>query len=188
MIVPLGLFKDYYETLAYIMVREDSQEHFLDYSYSKQNSKILHCYYKKRIPSSFPGTFFNRHRIRFESGAFQTTFSNLYYFLPSTTHRVKDRNRHRGSINLLPIDIPEKTFEVEEMLNLTLQSLITIAQKRKKLLRLWVKMLKKIIEISNSNLIKNTGRLLSKRNVGEEVEWIGDGKKRLPEGRYKMSY
>ena len=60
------------------------------------------------------GTFFNHHRIQFESGTFQTTFSNLYYFLPSTTDRVEDINRHRGFINLLSIDIPEKTFEVED--------------------------------------------------------------------------
>ena len=51
-----------------------------------------------------------------------------------------------------------------------------------------VKILKKIIEISNSDLVKNADGLLSKRNVDEEVEWIGEDKKRLPEGRYKMSY
>ena len=49
-------------------------------------------------------------------------------------------------------------------------------------------MLKKIIETSNSDLVKNAYGLLSKRNVDEEVEWIGDDKKRLPERRYKMSY
>ena len=38
-------------------------------------------------------------------------------------------------------------------------------------------MLKKIIVISNSNLIKNADSLFSTRNVDEEVEWIGMDKK-----------
>ena len=50
-----GNLQGLYETLGYIMVRGDSQEHLLDYSYSKQNSKILHSYCKKRIPISFRG-------------------------------------------------------------------------------------------------------------------------------------
>ena len=69
-----GTLRGLYETLGYIMVRGDSQEHLLEYSYSKQNSKILHSYYKKCIPISFSGTFFNHHRIQFELEAFQTTF------------------------------------------------------------------------------------------------------------------
>ena len=107
-------FQGLYETLSYIMVRGDPQEHFLDYAYSKQNSKILHSNYKKRIPNSFSETFFNRHRIQYEPGALQTTYSNVYYFLPSTTDRVEEINRHMGSVHLSPINISEKTFEIED--------------------------------------------------------------------------
>ena len=162
--------------------------HFLDYGFSKQNSKILHSYYKKPIPSSFSGTFFNCHRIQFESGTFQTTFSNFSYYLPSTMDRVEDINRHRGSINLLPIDIPEKTFEVEDNVQFDPSKLDYDCPEKEKITKAVVKMLKKIMQISNSNLVENADGHLSKRNVDEEVEWIGDDKKRLPEGRYKMSY
>ena len=111
----MGVFLGLYETLSYLMVRGDPQEHFLDYGFCRKNSKILHSHYKKCIPSSFLGTFFNSHRIQYESGAFQgLTFSNIYYFLPSTTDRVEETNRHMGSVNLTPIDIPENTFEVED--------------------------------------------------------------------------
>ena len=34
-------------------------------------------------------------------------------FLPSTTDRVKDINRHMDSVNLLPVDIFEESFKVE---------------------------------------------------------------------------
>ena len=73
-------FKDNFiiatEPLVY-MVRGDAQEHFLDYEYSKQNSKILQSHYKS--PSSFSGTFFNCHRIQFEFGALQRTFLSIYF-------------------------------------------------------------------------------------------------------------
>ena len=49
-------------------------------------------------------------------------------------------------------------------------------------------MLKKIIDISNANLIKNADGLLSKLSVNEEVEWVSKDKKRLPDGIYKISY
>lgn len=82
-----GNFLGLYETLGYIVFRGDPEEHFLYYGYCKQNSKILYYYHKKRIPSSFSGTFFNRHKLQFELGSLQTTFSNAFYFLPSTTDR-----------------------------------------------------------------------------------------------------
>ena len=109
----MGHFQGSYEYLDYIMVCGDVDEHFLDYGYSKQNPKILYSFHKKRVPNSFSGTFINRHRVQCESGAFQTKFSRIHNFLPSITDRVEEINRHMDSVNLLLIDIPEETFEVD---------------------------------------------------------------------------
>ena len=65
------------------------------------------------MPNSFSETLFNRHRTQYESGALNTKFSGLYLFLLSITDRVGDINRHKGSVNLLPVDISEDTFEVK---------------------------------------------------------------------------
>ena len=54
---------------------------------------------------SFPGTFFSRHRIQYESGLLQLNHSHIWFFLQSTTARIEEINRHLGSVNLLPIDI-----------------------------------------------------------------------------------
>lgn len=75
-----GKFKGLCETLGYIMVRGDADECFLGYSFWKQNSKILRSFYKKRIPSSFSATFFNRHRIQYESGVFKRNIHTLTFF------------------------------------------------------------------------------------------------------------
>ena len=166
-----GAFLGLYETLGYIMVRGDPQEHFLDYGFCKKNSKILHSHYKKRIPNSFSATFFNRHGIQYESGAFQgLTFSNIYYFLPSTNDRVEQKYRHMGSVNLTPIDITENTFEVEDNVQFDPSKLDYECKEKEKITKAKVKMPKKIIDISNSNLIKNVDGLLSTRSVDEEVE------------------
>ena len=183
-----GTFLGLYKTLGYIMVRGDPQEYFLDYGYSKQNLKILHSHYKKRVPSSFSGTFFNRHWIQFNSGALQSIFSNVYFSLPSTTDRTEDINQDMGSVNLSSIDISEKKIEVEENVLFDPLKLNFECPEKEKIARAVVKMLKKIIDISNANLVKNADWVLSNRNVNEEVEWVGKDKKRLPDNRYKLSY
>ena len=88
-------------------------ERFLDYGFCKENSKISYSHHERRIPSSFSETFFNRHKAKFESGGLQTTFSKVYYFLPSTTDRSEEINRHLGSVNLSTNDVLENTFEAE---------------------------------------------------------------------------
>ena len=108
-----GTFQELYERLGYITVRGDVDEHFLDYGYSKKYSKILHSFRKKRVPNSFTGTFLNRDRIQYESGASQTASSEIFYFLPSTTDRAEEINRHMGSVNLYPIDMSYNSFEVD---------------------------------------------------------------------------
>ena len=46
-----------------------------------------------KIPNSFSGTVFNRHKIQFESGTLNTDSSNIHFFLPLTTDRIKDINK-----------------------------------------------------------------------------------------------
>ena len=91
----------------------------------KKDPKIIHSFHKKRMPNSFSGIFFNRHRIQYESGALQTDSSEIFYFLPSTTDRVEEINHHMGPVNLYPIDMME-------MLALIRQNSITRIQIRLK--------------------------------------------------------
>ena len=55
-----------------------------------KKTKILYSHHKRRISSSFSGTFFNRCKLQFEGGNLKTTFSNVYYFLFSTTDGSKE--------------------------------------------------------------------------------------------------
>ena len=183
-----GKFQSLSETLGYIMVCGDTDEHFLDYGLSKQNSKVLHSVHKKRMPSSFSGTFFNRDGMQYKSESLQTNHSHIYFFLPSTTDRIEEINRHMGSVNLLPIDISEDSFEVEGSIQFDPSKLDYENPEKEKMSEAVVKMLRKVKELSNTNLVKNADRILAKMSVDDNIEWVGKEKKRLPDNRYKMSY
>lgn len=77
-----GHFQGLNETLGYIMVCGDEDEHFTDSGFCKQNSKILYSHHKKRISSNFSGTFFKRQRTQCETGALNTNFSEAFFFCP----------------------------------------------------------------------------------------------------------
>ena len=164
------------------MVRGDTDEHFLDYGYLKQNSKFLHSFRKKCMPNSFSGTFFNRHWIQYESGALDTRSSEIFHFLLSITDRVEDINRHKGSVNLYPIDVPYNSSEVEDAVKFNQSKLDYEDPDKQKMTEAVARML------SNANLVKNADGLLSKRSSDSDIECIGPNKKRLPENGYKMSY
>ena len=108
-----GEFLGLVETLGYLTVRGDSMECFFDYGYSKDNSKVLYSNHKMKIPNSFSATIFNRHRIQYASGAFDTEFLRTYFFHPSATDRIEDINRYMNSVNLILIDINQNEFEAE---------------------------------------------------------------------------
>ena len=63
--IATGQFLGIYETIGYLIVKGDDGEHFLSYGYCVEFSKILYSYRKRRIPNSFAGTPFNRHRLLF---------------------------------------------------------------------------------------------------------------------------
>ena len=83
-----GEFLGRVEALGYLTIRGDSMECYFHYGCSKENGKVLNSHHQMKIPNSFSGTIFNRHRIQNESGALDTESSKTYFFVPSTTDRV----------------------------------------------------------------------------------------------------
>ena len=52
-----GHFLDLYESIGYLIVRGDDEEHFLNYEFCKENSKILYSHHKRRIRAIFAVLF-----------------------------------------------------------------------------------------------------------------------------------
>ena len=51
-----------------------------------------------------------------------------------------------------------------------------------------IKCMENIVRVSNSNLVLNADRLLSKRGVDVPVDWVGNNKIRVPKQKFKSTY
>ena len=106
-----GEFLGLYDSVGFLVVLGDEEEHFRNYGYDESKSKLLYSFYKRSIPNAFAGTMFNRHRIMFESGESNTDSSKVYFFLSSITDRSEEMNQYMKCVNIHPIDLDEKEFE-----------------------------------------------------------------------------
>lgn len=62
---------------------------------------------------------------------------------------------------------------------------------REKMRKVVLIVLKKVVDLSNANLIKNIDGLISNKSTNQGVEWRGGEEKtgkRGPENKFKMSY
>ena len=179
--VTFGQILDLVETLGYLTVRGDMAETFFDYGYSKNNSKVLYSIQKMKIPSSFSGTMFRKHNMQHESGALSDTdFSQIYFFLPATTD--VNQNLHLLSLNPIDIDLAEfcKGFN-----SACLDFNDTNREKKNR--ESVLKVLKKMVEISKSNIKRNADGLHSrKRHSYNSVEWISG--RRMLKGHFALTY
>ena len=148
-----------------IWVCGDSKECFLDYGCPKDNSKILHGFHRKRMPNSFSSTFFNRHQIQCESRTLNNEFSNVSFFLPAITDRSEEINRYIGSINLIPIDILEDSFEIGCGISFDPSKLDYDNPDREKMRKAVLNVLKKVVNLSNANTIKNADGVMAKKPI-----------------------
>ena len=114
-----------HESIGYLVVRGNQNVQFPDHGFCKKISKILYL---------------------FKSGGLQTTYSNVYYFLPSTTDRSEGINRHLGSVNLSPIDIPENSFETRSNISFDPSKLDIYCPEKQVMTDAVVKMLRKVTD------------------------------------------
>ena len=137
-----------------------------------------------KIRNSFSATIFNRHRIQYGAGALSNTdFSKIIFFLSSTTDRIETINRYLNLVNLMPIDIdPSKFGEDFDPSTLDFEN-----ADREKNRESVLKVLRKIVDLSNSNLQKNAdGLLATKPHINKDILWVGG--KRVPEDQFALSY
>ena len=93
-----------------------------------------------------------------------------------------------GSVNLIPVDISEDAFKVEGGISLDPSKLDSDNPDREKIRKAVLKVLKKVLDLSNANIIKNANGLISKKAINQDVEWVEKTGKCVPESKFKMSY
>lgn len=92
-----------------------------------------------------------------------------------------------GSVNLIPIDISEDSFEVEGGIVFDTSKLDYDNPDREKIKKTVLKVLKKVVHLSNANIVKNADGLISEKSINYDVEWVGETGKQVSENP-KMSY
>ena len=90
--------------LAYIILRGDEHEIFLNYGYGKSKSKVLFSYSKQQIPDAFISTSFKKHFNEIMNEKRNEYSSSLFYFLPSILDRKETINQWKNNPSLVPID------------------------------------------------------------------------------------
>ena len=97
--------------IAVITVRNDPEEQFFDYGYSKDNSKTLYSTRKVKIPSSFKSTVFGIYKNKYEGGAFSDQLSSRIFFcLPSTVDRNEKIMKHLTWVYLKPFNVNHESI------------------------------------------------------------------------------
>ena len=92
--------------VALVTVRNDPEELFFDYSYHKENSKVLYSTRKLKVPKvSFKTTIFGQHRMQYEGAFDEQKFSKLFFYLPATVDSNEKINKYLNPVHLKPFHV-----------------------------------------------------------------------------------
>ena len=176
----MGHFKDVKKWLGYIMVRGYEGELFLSHGYNEAKSMVLFSSCKQALPKIFQGTSFKKHNQMLLSG--DDDFSKLFFYLPSTTDRKEKIYKFRDNVQLYPTDClyddyakyspKQESFQPQDLDS-------SDHEKRKVAKEIVLNFFKHVVEVSNSNLMRNVKTLLLKgeTNISDEFGLLGDEKK-----------
>ena len=163
--------------IAVITVRNDLEEQFFDYGYSKDNSKTLYSTRKVKIPSSFKSTVFGIYKNKYKEGAFSDELSSrIFFYLPSTVDRNEKIMKHLTSVYLKPFNVNHESIgeNFDPSLNdFARQSVISY--------------MRKVAEQSSQNLKRNADAFLSTfKHDNEKLFWPGG--KRTKSEKFALTY
>ena len=98
-------------------------------------------------------------------------FQMSSFFLPSTTDRIEEINRYVNSVNLIPIDIDPSAFGK----NFDPSKLDFENEDKQKMKDSVLKVLRKVVDFSNSSLQKNAdGLLATKPHKNQDILWMAE--------------
>ena len=132
---------------------------------------------KHPLPNKFLCTAFKKHHgFSLDENQKEAKYSTMFLYLPSTLDRKEDFLQWKQYVHLYPIDVSYddlKTLNNEGDMN---PALLDHKELRKDVLGCYYKM-KKVAEISNQNLVRNSDAYISnggKIDPDNEFSWIGN--------------
>ena len=157
----------------------------------KKKSTLLYCTMKHPLPSIFHCTAFKKHHgFLLDENQKKADFSKMFLYLPSTLDRKEDFLQWKEHVHLHPIDVSYddlKTLNNDGDMN---PALLDHKELRKDVIGGYYKMMKKVAEISNQNLVRNSDAYISnggKIDRDNEFSWIDDSYKQGKE-KFQLSF
>ena len=133
---------------------------------------------KHLLPNTFHCTTFKKHHGFFlDENQKKAKFSKLFLYVPSTLDKKEDFLQWKDHAHLHPIDVSYdelKTIHNNGKMNPTL---LDHKELRKNIREGYYKMMKKIAELSNQNLVRNSDAYISnsrKIDPDYNFSWIDD--------------
>ena len=151
------------KNLGHITLWGDEREQFYSYGFPKEESNVLYCYQKDPLPNILYSTTFKKHHLLLlDQNQKKVSASKMFLYLPATLDRKEKFLQYKDNVHLHPVDV---TYEKLRMLNkgndmnpILLENKIL----RKDVVPAYYKAMKKIAEVSDQNLIRNSDAYLSK--------------------------
>ena len=163
-----GLYGGLTKKLAHITLRGDDSERFYSYGYSKEKSILLYCTMKHPLPNTFHCTDFKKlHGFILDENQKKAKFSKIILHLPSTLDRKEDFLQWKDHVHLHPIDVSYDELKAIHNDGEINPALLDHKELRKEVTDGYYKMMKKIAEVSNQNLVRNSDTYISN---GEKID------------------
>ena len=149
-----GVYRGLTKKLAHITLRRDNSERLYSCGYSKEKSTFLYCTIKHLLPNIFHYTAFKKHNgFILDENQKKAKFPKMFLYLPSTLDRKEDFLKWKDHVHLHPIDVSHDELKANHNDGERNPALLDHKELRKKVTGGYYKMMKKIVEISNQNLV-----------------------------------
>ena len=186
-----GLYYGLTKKLGQITLRGDAKERFFSYGYNKEKSALLYCSMKSPLPNIFSSTALKKHvPFLMDQNEVKAKQSKLFFFLPATLDRKEDILQWKDNVHLHPIDLPFDDLKTEMSVTTFDPSLLENNHARESLKPGLYKVMKKIADLSNQNLVYNLDAFISnggKVDSEREFVWIDDSFKKGA-SKFQLNY
>ena len=146
---------------------------------------------KAPLPNTFTSTCFQKHKqLLLDQNEVGVKQSELFFFLPATLDRKEEFLQWKDNVHLHPIDLSIDDLKNEMSVTSFDPSLLESKQFRASLVPGFYKVMKKVAELSNQNLVRNSDAFMSKGGkVDSEKEfvWIDDSIKQAT-AKFQLNY
>ena len=177
--------------LGHITLRGDERERFCSYGFSKEKNNVLYCSQENALPNIFFSMPFKKHHwLLLDENQKNVLVSKIFLYLPATLDRKEEFLQYKDNVHLHLVDVNYEELRMLNDGNDMNPALLENSALRHNVMSAYYKVMKKISEVSNQNLIRNSDAYLGKGgkiDPNNEFKWIDDSFN-IEQQRFQLNY